>query len=160
MSVLIRATLRMGNLLGVVRPCAGVPAPFVLVRAVCGSTAGSGPDCWNGTTNCALHPAASSSKRASSGKSSCSFDVGVCMGEAAGRASEGCWPSEPLGWPLSGGSCVWSIVQCLLHFPGTSSCDRSMDVSRSCELRHRALVLPGARELASSPHASPQVYLI
>src|SRR5947209_19712174 len=52
MSVLIRATLRMGNLLGVVPPCAGVPAPFVLVRAVCGSTAGSGPDCWNGTTNC------------------------------------------------------------------------------------------------------------
>src|SRR2546423_11247172 len=50
MSVLIRATLRMGNLLGVVRPCTGVPAPFVLVRAVWGFTAASGPDCWNGRT--------------------------------------------------------------------------------------------------------------
>src|SRR5437868_4174765 len=52
MTALIRATLRMGNRRGVERRCADVPAWLVLVRAGCGFTAGCGPDCWNGTTNC------------------------------------------------------------------------------------------------------------
>src|SRR6516165_6234951 len=59
-SVLIKATLRMGNRREVARPCAGVPAWLVDVCDVCGFIAGNGPDCWNGRTNCALHPAASS----------------------------------------------------------------------------------------------------
>src|SRR6266516_5968643 len=103
MTALIRPTLRMGNRRGVARPCAGMPAWLVDARAVCGFTTGSGPDCWKGTTNCALHPAASSASRASPGKSSCSFDVCKCRGEATGKASEGCWLSEPLGCPPSGG---------------------------------------------------------
>src|SRR6266446_4655200 len=46
MSVLIRATLRMGNRRGVVRPCAGALTWLVLSQDGCGFTAGSGPDCW------------------------------------------------------------------------------------------------------------------